>query len=56
MQHKGRLFGYVAKTTTEKNISIISLTMHMLMWFKTRVWPSSRDATWRSHTHERKWE
>ena len=32
-QYKGRLFGYVAIMTKEKNAPIISSTMYMLMWF-----------------------
>jgi len=30
---RGRLFGYVAKIIKERNASIISSTMYMLMWF-----------------------
>ena len=31
MKYKGRLFGYVAKTSKERNASTISSTMHMLV-------------------------
>jgi len=32
MEYKGSLFGYVAKVMKERNASIMSSTMHMIIW------------------------
>ena len=33
MKQNGRLLGYVVKMSKERNVSIISSTIHMQMWF-----------------------